>query len=165
MVLKVMQAVDELIEREPYEPKHPMDAGHTTEKLKLYDRAEAYYRKALALVPNRPDALYLLAQNLVVQGKMQEAEEPLAVLLEQSKEIPKAGVLYGVALMYAPEEYRGESFAVFERSLRPEDMWRLSSTLPAVRMIYNDFVAKFIKSRDEKNFLTALETAIRIEEA
>ncbi|OHA64557.1 MAG: hypothetical protein A2667_00765 [Candidatus Wildermuthbacteria bacterium RIFCSPHIGHO2_01_FULL_47_27] len=172
LVSKVMQAADEIMEREPYEPRHPMNAGQILEEVEAYDKAELYYRKALALVPNRPDLLYLLAQNLVIQGKIEEAKAgPLAVLFEQSKAIPKSGILYGAALLYAPEEYQDEAFAILESSLKVPGMMgslgtagQLGTALPVMRQIYNDFLALFVQRKDEKNFLAALDTAIKLEE-
>lgn len=169
LAIKTFEAMDELIEKEPYEPRHSMNMGQTLEEVagrpELYERAEFYYRQALDLVPNRPDLLYLLAQNLVFQGKIEEAQPYLDELLRLSKEIPKAGVLYGAALLYAPDEYRANSFAVLERALNtPGALDRLGSALPAMRLIYNDFLAEFVKAKDEENFLKALKTAILVEE-
>ncbi len=167
LVSKVMLAVDELIEREPYEPRYSMNAGQVLENIGLYEKAEVYYRKALALVPNRPDLLYLLAQNLVVQGKLDQAQEPLEKLLKLFKEdqIPKAGILYGAALFYAPEEYMAEKFEILQEALAiPNTIERLGSSLPVMRLMYNDFLFEFTKNKDEENFLKALDTAIRLEE-
>lgn len=163
---KSFEAMDDLIEKQPYEPRYPMNMGQILDDLGLRDKAEIYYRRALSLVPNRPDLLYLLAQNLVNQGKIKEAEQgPLAKLFELSKEVPKAGVLYGVALVYAPEEYRAKTFGVLQKALNtPGIMSRLGTSLPVVRLIYEDFMAKFVKARDKENFLAALDTAIRVEE-
>lgn len=163
---KSFEAMDDLIEKQPYEPRYPMNMGQILDDLGLREKAEIYYRRALSLTPNRPDLLYLLAQNLVVQGKIKEAEQgPLAKLFELSKEVPKAGVLYGVALIYAPEEYKVKTFDVLQKALNtPGIMSRLGTSLPVVRLIYEDFMAKFVKARDKENFLAALDTAIRVEE-
>lgn len=170
LATKTFDAADELFEREPYEPRHLMNMGQVLEEVGgsavFYEQAEGYYRRALALVPNRPDLMYLLAQNLLIQGKIEEAREgPLKDLFEMSKEIPKAGIYYGSAVVYATDEFREDAFQVLEHYLRaPGTIDSLGNALSVMRLIYNDFLIEFAKRRDEENFLRALETAIKVEE-
>lgn len=171
---KSFEAMDELISREPYEPRYPMIAGQMLEEIsddiRLLGKSEEYYRKAVALVPNRPDLIYLLGQNLLMQGRFEEGKEVLEGLLRVAPDVPLAKFLYSMAFASVIEKYPEKellmlSFENLESVLKQEENLRLNQQkLSVVRELYEFYMYRFYLVRDKENFWRALVTAKQIEE-
>ncbi len=161
---KNIEAVNDLIRREPYEPRFAMNMGVFLENIGKPELAEDYYRKALALSPARPDLLYLLGQNLMVRGKADEAKQAMAPLLEQSKTIPQSGIFYGIALAQAGPTYRSQSFEVLESSLGAISGQLPTENISVLRTIYEQYLLNFYLEKKKDDFIRAISGAIKIEQ-
>lgn len=174
LVGKSFEAMEELMLREPYEPRFPMIAGQALESvgdnIQFLQKEEEYYRKSVALVPNRPDLIYLLGQNLLVQGRFEEGKAVLDRILEVAPDVPVARFLYSAAFAAVMEKYPERDLLMFsfenmEAALgQPTMPLNDENKLGTARELYEFYLYRFYLLRDEKNFLRALVTAKKIEE-
>lgn len=79
VLLQSIQSLEDVIEREPLNPRRYIKVGEAYEVLgrkglvEYYDDAENAFREASYLAPNRQDVLYALAFNLGKQDRFDEA--------------------------------------------------------------------------------------------
>lgn len=169
LVKKIGQAADKLIEREPYEPRYPMNVAQYIENLGLWQVAEPYHRKALVLAPKRPDLIYLLGQNLLVQGKYEEGKQVLDRILEVAPDVPLARILYSVAFgsvidQYPDQDLLMRSFEGMEEGLSNPNVPLQFEKISVIRELYQLYIYDFYWLKDEENFLKALTRAEEIEQ-
>jgi O-antigen ligase/tetratricopeptide (TPR) repeat protein len=173
LAAKSFEAMDELIKREPYEPRFPMNMAQTLEEIgniQLWQKAEEYWRKSLALVPNRPDLIYSLGHNLLVQGKFDEGKEVLDRLLVVAPDVPTARFLYSIAFGSVLDKYPEKkdllifSFENLENVLDNPGLNLDAQKLDMARELYQVYTYRFYLARDEQNFLKALQRSKELEE-
>ncbi len=160
---KILSAANGIIAREPYEPRFAMNTGMFLENIGDVRAAEAYYRKAISRAPNRPDLIYLLGQNLVAQGRIDDALQAMNPLVEQAKTIPQSGIFYGIALAQAGQAYHMKSFEIIDSSLGAVSGQLPIEEISVLRKIYEQFMLNLYIDKDKDGFIRALTGAIKIE--
>lgn len=169
--MKILEAAEDLIKREPYDARYFMETGRYIEKMGRNPKeAEPYYQKALTLAPNRPDIIYIIGRNLLGQGRTEEGKKTLQNMTDMLSSIPSDAFVpeifvYAAVLLAdaEPENITG-SFNKMESIMnRPNVLWapQIAQTLAGV---YRDYMLTFYIRRDTENFLRAISRMEEIQE-
>lgn len=114
LVTKALSAMEEVVEREPYDPRHYAALIESYNELakqdpKYFVKSEEFARKAFALSPNRQGMRYHLSFVLSGEGRYEEAlalaKETLALDDRVAKAHYQLGLIYG--LMAESRNYKG----------------------------------------------------------
>jgi len=104
--------MEEVIPTEPHEPRN-MEAlavsyqtyGENKKSRELIVRAEELLRQELELVSGRQETLFLLAKNLIAQGRVEEANSVVEDLIATDPESANANLYY--SMLMAPLDWDG----------------------------------------------------------
>lgn len=154
---KTLTALKELSDREPYEPRFALRiAEYLEQRRRDFAGAEEYRKKAIELAPHRVSLFYDLGQNLIVQGKWEEAKKVLDELRKLSSDVPFARVLYGMTLTMLSEdkvvgfEYLEETFSRYgagKTLLNEQDQETV------IKFYSTYFLTDFYRTRDKDRFV------------
>lgn len=96
--IRVLQATEELAQREPYNPRAftvvaqtYAALGQATNNMEYMDQSLVYYEKALTLAPKRQDTRYYYGYTLALVGEHEKAEQLLKETIELN---PRVGNSY-----------------------------------------------------------------------
>src|SRR3989344_3734606 len=126
---KALAAMEEVVEREPFEPRHYAALIESyNERAKQdpanFEKSEAFARKALALTPQRQGMRYYLSFVLAGEGRYDEALRVAKDTLAQDDRIAKAhyqlGLIYG--LMADSSRYKGTADGALYRREAEQEM-------------------------------------------
>lgn len=153
-----------VIEPEPYQAVALAYDGLSsmtgdTQYLKI---AEGYYRQALSLAPQRQDQMFVLAMNLVRQGKFTEATELARGILAVNPSSDIGIFLSSVVLAPQGGDIGVQAQSSLER-LFLERIVLSGAQESIIRDGYNSYLAYYFSARDSDGFLKTLERALAIE--
>jgi len=166
---------EEFFAREPYDPRDASLIGNIY-RLKgsigepgAYDKAVKYQSIALSLSPTRQDHLYSLASIAADRADFATMQEHAGRLLETSPTVARTQILYGTVISREGSNRYTEAVEVLNSALNdPKLYFSGEQEITILRSVYELYVGHFYRSRDEKNFLSALTGArdleLRVEE-
>lgn len=162
---------EEAMRQQPLEPRFYQTVGFVYDAIarinsepELYLRAEENLRRAMELAPGKQEIMFLLAQNLVSQGKLEEAGDVARRMLA-AEPLAVQGQFFYATIMgprdwdgaYETEKIFRELFAL--RMVVPADSQRLTF----IRNAYNSYLKYYFERQDEEGFLNVMRRALAIE--
>lgn len=160
LFLAGLSAMEELIEKEPYSPRHLMLVGQSydtyagiKEDPQLHKKAEEYLSRALALAPDRQDVRYIVAINLSHQKRHGEAVAMLKEVLSDNPNVARSRFYLAIVLARSGESGYAEAFDNFEESFK---RGFYSENMDVAFGFYYRFLDNFVKNRDKDNALKAV---------
>jgi len=170
LVDKSISLFEEVVLREPYEPRYfttLADAYQVQTELgnvEARKKSDEYYLKALELSPKRQELLYNIAINVYAdKGDFKTMEEYLDKMLNYAPDVPMAKIYYATAItMEGPQKFN-EGMDLIESALSNLTLGLDERQLNALRNVYNLYLNNFYDKRDSERFLTAMERAKKIE--
>ena len=162
---------EEVLLEDPLEPRNFQVVGFVYDSIarlqdepELYLVAEDHLRTAMELAPGRQEIQFLLAQNLLSQGRLEEAYDLSLEMLAAEPNAPKGRAFYTVLL--APIDWDGEhgTFDImFDVYVDEAVIFLDLKTFTFIRNSYNSYFKHFLEQRDADSFLKTLEQALEIE--
>jgi len=169
--------MEEIILAEPREPRN-IEAlavsyqtyGENNESPELIKRAEELFRQELELVPGRQETMFLLAKNLIAQGRLEEALGVAEDILATDPESANANLYY--SMIMAPLDWDG----VYEIDKLMKDLFHeesrafnvyieiSSQDISYYRNAHRLYLAYYAEQRDEVAFRNVLLRAIKMED-
>jgi O-antigen ligase len=162
LFLKALTNIDTAEQTEPYNPLYLQQAGiaydkksTVTNKKADLQKAEAYYRRALALAPLRQDIAYSLTANLVSQNRADDAVNLMRK--ELAADDQAAGSHY--YLGYAMSKQGGAKYAAALKETETGLTYFLYKQYypESSADTYKDFARYFYGVQDKTNFVTVMK--------
>ena len=170
LVDKAINAEEEAVAREPYEPRaFILLGGVYNQKARIsggsadFAKADEYYKKAHELTPARQETFYYIAANYADWGKLDEAKKYLDDMLAESPNVPMTKIYYGTVLSAWGSGSFVEAMNMLESALNDPTIYVSENETAVLRNAYNLYMNYFYKIRDEDRFLTALDRARKVE--
>ena len=155
---KALQAMNELVQKEPYNPRYFLRIAQSYNMLsqqpggdqKLLVKGEEMARAALALAPQRQDIGYLLGYNLLLQGRQQESLALYRKIYESDPTIPSSNYYLGMTLATVSQNNYPEALPYLEFSL--ENGFKGENEDALNQRVYEVFVQYFYNRKDAERF-------------
>jgi len=153
MTSKSLLAVEELIKREPYEPKMFIRLSEAYNDLgrsqpEFFEKSEKVLRQAIELSPQRQDIYYHLAYTLVAQGKKDEAVAVARQAVNLNSAVGRAHYILGVILSLAGERYRVEGEQAIERAFTLKGLFLEEQDYKNLETIFRNGLLYHLRRRE-----------------
>ena len=177
LIDEVWALMEEVIPAEPLEPRN-MEAlalsyqtyGENSDSSELIRRAEELLRQELELVPGRQETLFLLAKNLLAQGRLTEALSVADELLATDPESANANLYYSMIIF--PLDWDGARGVdrlmtdLFYKDSRAFNVYVEidSQQISYYRNMHRLYLTYYYNERDAAAFRNVLLRAIKMED-
>lgn len=156
---KSITAMEDLMQREPYNARYYLTLGQAYEiKSKLqnnnpeyFKKGEETFKKAMALAGMRPDVNYALAFSFLSQGRSQESIDLFRKVFSYDNQVPESNFYLGEALAFSGEKNYKEALVYLEFGL--SHGMGVSSKSKTLINVYESMFKYFYTNRDKDNFL------------
>jgi len=166
-----LELEEEVLVKEPLEPRYFQVVGFVYDSVarlqdrpELYPIAEGFLREAARLAPGRQEIQFLLAQNLLSQGRLGEARELATEMLAAEPNAPKGRAFYTVIM--APidwdDEY-GTQDMMYSVYVEEAVIFLDLKSFTFIRNGYNSYLKYYFEKKDAEVFMRTLEQALEIE--
>lgn len=159
---KAITAYQDLIDREPYNPRNPLrlgelylDIGKKTGERAMFEEAERYFRQALDLVPNRQDLLYLLGSTVAFEGRIDESLEIYKHAVELDPNVPSSHYYLGLGYMFAGKAYYDKALLQTEEAV--QNGWVPQDGKKFLISVYALLIDQFRLKHETQNFVVAAQ--------
>ncbi len=163
LLFKAVNAMEELVEREPYNPRLFIMLGDTYHNIKtvsddekIIDRAQRHFEAAARLAPRRQDMEYVVALVNVTQGNTEEALAHAYNLIALDPENKAMPYYYlSVILHRLGPEYYERSLTALGTALDNINLQHIPNP-PEVSKQYETYFSYFLDRQDTENLLIVL---------
>ncbi|EKD24185.1 MAG: hypothetical protein ACD_81C00089G0021 [uncultured bacterium] len=159
MVDLAIAKMEELIEKEPSNPRYLLMLGGAYERIGKADgsmeyikKAEALYQKATILAPMRQDVIYVLSLNYAYQGRSEEGIALLRKSLETDTLSPETHYYLAMLLLGDGQGYE-EALKEMEIAMQ-SPVFSTTKNIMA-RDFYRTLLRQTYQARDKKAFIVA----------
>lgn len=166
---RALDAGKEMVQKEPYEPRHDLIVGKTllayssfTNDKQYEAQAEEYFKRAYDLAPKRQDVRFLYAYCLAFEGKNDQAVQLLRDTVALDPKVGDSHYFLGITLSTLGESHFPESFKELEIALSSSNFTHLSDNKEALTSAYESFVRYFYSKRDAADLIQAATRLIII---
>ena len=164
-----LAAHEEHVLREPYDPRDITLLANVYRVLAdlgypgALETSEKYYLMSLELAPARQEHLYSLGVFYASQGRYDEMQKYLDIMMEQSSTVPRSMIFYGTAIFQEGETRYTESMEVLNSALQTPGVYFNQNELGILRNMYQTFGNYQATRGDGEYFRMALEGALAVE--
>jgi len=169
---RALELNEEALMKDPFEPRYFQVVGFVYDSIariqnepELYLKAEELLRKALSMIPGRQEIMFLLAQNLLSQGRIDEAHALATEMLAAEPNAPKGRAFYTVIM--APVDWDGEygtANIMYDVYVDQAVVFLEAKSFTFIRNGYNSYLKYYYEKRDSEGFRNTLDQALVIEE-
>jgi len=164
LIDKALALEEEVLQKEPYDPRKFILVGDIYEGRGNQAKALEYDLKALSLSPRRQELLYNVAVDYAQLGDIPKMEETINRMLNDSPNVPRTKMFYATAITKEGAKRFNEGMGLLESALNELPLVSFGDQdLLVLRNIYNLYLNYFYDQRDADRFLAAMERARQIE--
>ncbi|PIR98248.1 MAG: hypothetical protein COT89_00885 [Candidatus Colwellbacteria bacterium CG10_big_fil_rev_8_21_14_0_10_42_22] len=177
LINKSWALMEEIISLEPQEPRNMevlalsyQTYGENSGSPELIKRAEELFRQELELIPGRQETLFLLAKNLITQGRLEEALGVADDILATDSSSANANLYY--SMIMAPLDWSGAHGIdelmkdLFYENRKAFNVYIEISEqeITYYRNMHRLYLVHYARQRDGGAFRSVLSRAIRMED-
>jgi len=162
LIDKSISAMEDLMQREPYNARYYLTLGQAYEiksklqnnNLDYFKKGEETFKKAMALAGMRPDVNYALAFNMLSQGRSQESIDLFRKVFSYDDQVPESNFYLGEAIALAGENNYKEALGYMEFGM---DHGMNISNNKTLLFVYEEMMQNFYKKHDKESILIVLK--------